>query len=219
MMRFLSFERQVVIVMRFRYRADAFDDSLPVLAPILAVKNIAVRRAGENSITTVPHIHRHAFDIGTYVFGQATGQDFPGFAAVPAARDAGIGGVKLSPRAGSGFGARDEQQIRIARMNEERVHVADPEIARRHALPGCAAIAADTKAGGGFRPTVRRWRGAVNLAGVIGWNQHPVRVGIDVVDGRPGLATIRAAQESADFHRYMNDVWIGRMKRDALRMR
>ena len=108
-MRFLSFERQVVIVMRFRYRADAFDDSLPVLAPILAVKNIAVRRSGENSITTVPHIHRHTFDVGTYVFGQATGQDFPGFAAVAAARDARIGGVQIAPCAGSGLGAGDKK--------------------------------------------------------------------------------------------------------------
>src|SRR5690242_11868405 len=104
-MRFLSFERQVVIVMRFRYRADAFDDSLPVLAPILAVKNVAVRGPGEKSVAAVPHIHRHTFDIGTDVFGQPTGQDFPGFAAVAAACDAGIGGVKLSPRSGPGFGA------------------------------------------------------------------------------------------------------------------
>ena len=106
---FLPFERQVVVVVRLRNRTDAFDNGLPVLAPILAVKNIAVRRSGENSITTVPHIHRHTFDVGTYVIGQSTGQDLPGFTTVPAARDSGIGGVKLSPRAGSGFGARDKQ--------------------------------------------------------------------------------------------------------------
>src|ERR1051325_3534658 len=102
-------------------------------------------------------------------------------------------------------------------MNEERVHVADAEIARRHTLPGCAAITADTKTRGGFRPAIRRWRGTVNLSGIIGWNQYPVRVGIDVVDRRPGLATVRAAQEPADFHCYMNDVRIGRMERDAFR--
>ena len=104
-------------------------------------------------------------------------------------------------------------------MDKERIDVADPEIARRHALPGCAAVAADTKARRRLRAAVRRRRGAVNLAGIIGWNQHAVRVGIDVVDRRPGLPAIRAAQKPADFHRHMNDVWIGRMKRDALRMR
>jgi len=107
--RFLSFEREIVIVVRFRYRTDAFDNRFPMLALVLAVKNIAVRRSGEKSITTVPHVHRHTFDIGTYVFGQPAGQDFPGFAAVAAARDARIGGVQIAPCAGSGLGAGDKK--------------------------------------------------------------------------------------------------------------
>jgi hypothetical protein len=191
--RLLRFERQVVVVVRLRNGANTFDDRLPMIASILAVKNIAIGGAGENRIAAVPDVHRHAFDIGADVLGQPAGQHFPSFAAVPAARDAGIGGVKIPPRAGSGFGTRNKQNIRILRVNEERVHVADAEIPRRHALPGCTAIAADTKACGGFRTTVRRRRGAVNLAGIIAWNQHPVRVGIYIVDRRPGLPTIRAA--------------------------
>ena len=67
--RLLPFERKVVVVVRFRNGANTFDNRLPVIASILAVKNIAVRGAGEKGITTVPDVHRHAFDIGADVFG------------------------------------------------------------------------------------------------------------------------------------------------------
>ena len=59
--------------MRLRDGADAFGDRLPVLAFIIAVENISVRRAGENRVAAVPRIHGHALDIGADVIGQTTG--------------------------------------------------------------------------------------------------------------------------------------------------
>src|SRR5438093_4209339 len=46
-----------------------------------------------------------------------------------------------------------------------------------------------------------------------------MRVGVYVVDGCPGLAAIRALEKAADFHRDVNDIWIFRVKGDALRVR
>ena len=46
-----------------------------------------------------------------------------------------------------------------------------------------------------------------------------MRIGIDVVDGRPSFAAIRASEKTADFDRDVNDVRIFRMKGNALRMR
>src|SRR5262247_2809658 len=104
-------------------------------------------------------------------------------------------------------------------MNEERIDVADSEIARRHALPARATVAADAEPGDRLRAAICRRRGAVKLAWVVGGNQYPVRVGIDVVQRRPGLAAVRAAQEAADFHGDMNDVGIFGMESDAFCMR
>src|SRR6185503_2488963 len=103
-------------------------------------------------------------------------------------------------------------------MNKEWIDVADAKIPGRHALPACPAVAADAKTRGGFRSAVGCRRGAVKFARIVGWNQHAVRVGVDVVHRRPGFTAVRAAQESADFHRDVNDVGILRMEGDALRM-
>ena len=92
-MRRLLVERQVDVVVRFGNRADALDDRLPVIAFVLAVKNIAVGGAGEDRIAAVPYVHRHALDVGADVIGQAAGQHLPTPAAVAAARDARVGGV------------------------------------------------------------------------------------------------------------------------------
>src|SRR5512145_2525507 len=104
-------------------------------------------------------------------------------------------------------------------MDKERIDVADSKIARRHARPARAAIAADTKSGRRFRPAIGRRGGAINLARIVGRNQHAMRIGIDVVDGRPSLAAIGTAQKPADFHSDMNDVRIFGMKRDAFDVR
>ena len=109
MMRFLSLQRQILIVMRLGHRSDAFDDRLPVLAFVLAVKHIAVSGAGENSVPTVPDIHRHTFNVSADVIGQAAAEKVPSFAAVTAARDSRIGGVELSPGPGTGLRSRDEK--------------------------------------------------------------------------------------------------------------
>jgi hypothetical protein len=45
-----------------------------------------------------------------------------------------------------------------------------------------------------------------------------VRIGIDVIERRPGLAAVGATQETTDFHRDVNDVGIARMKCDAFSM-
>src|SRR5262245_30957944 len=68
---FLSFERQVVIMMRLGHRADALDDRLPVIAFVVAVENIAVRGAGENCVAAVPRVHRHAFNVGANMLRQS----------------------------------------------------------------------------------------------------------------------------------------------------
>ncbi len=71
--RFLLLQSQVVIMVRFRHRSDAFDDRLPVISLIVAVEDIAIGGAGEDRVATVPGVHRHTFDIGADVIGQATG--------------------------------------------------------------------------------------------------------------------------------------------------
>src|ERR671924_2045262 len=104
-------------------------------------------------------------------------------------------------------------------MNEERIDIADPEISRRHALPTRAAVTANAKTGRCFRAAIGRRRGAVEFIRIVGWNEHAMRVGIDIVVRRPRLATVRALEKAADFHGDMNDVGIFRMKGNALRMR
>lgn len=217
-MRGLFVQRQIDVMVRFGNRTDAFDDRLPVLALVFAVEDVSIRRAGEDRIAAVPRVHRHAFDVGADVLGQSAGEYVPRFATVTAARDTRVGGMQFSPGTRTGLGAGDEQQIRIPGMNEKRIDVADSEISRRHALPGRAAVAADTKSCGSFRPAIGRRRGAVKFARIVGRNQHTVRVGIDAVDGRPGLAAVGAAQKAADFHRDVDDIWILRMKGDAFRV-
>src|SRR4029434_7530424 len=104
-------------------------------------------------------------------------------------------------------------------MNEERIDVADSKIPRRHALPACAAVGAHAESGGGFRAAVGGRRRAVKLAGIIRRNQHPVRIGVYAVDGRPSFAPIRAPEKTTDFDRDVNDVRIIRVKGNALGVR
>ena len=47
MMRGLFVQRQIDVMVRFGNRADAANDCLPMLAFVIAVKNIAVGRAGK----------------------------------------------------------------------------------------------------------------------------------------------------------------------------
>ena len=154
--------------MRLGNRADAFDDRLPVISLIITIENIAVGGAGEDGVTTVPHIHRHCFDVGSDMVGQATVQDVPILAAIAAARDACIGGVKFPPGAWPGLGAGDKQKIRILGMDEEWIDVADAEISWRHAFPARAAVAANTEACDRVGTAVGRRRGAVYLARIVG---------------------------------------------------
>ena len=181
-MRGLFLQRQIDVMVRLGDRTDAFDDRLPVLAFVLAVKDIAVGGAGEDRVAAVPDVHRHAFDVGADVFRQSAAEHIPGLAAVAAARDARIGRVELAPSARAGLRAGDEKQIWIAGMDEERVDVTDAEIARRHALPARAAVAANAKTRRRFRTAIGRRRRAVELARIVGRNEHAMRVGIDIVD-------------------------------------
>ena len=96
-------------MMRLGNRADAFDDRLPVLALVVTVKNIAVGGAGEDRVTAVPRVHRHAFDVGANMLGQAARENIPALAAVAAARDTRVCGVEFSPRAWPCLRAGDEQ--------------------------------------------------------------------------------------------------------------
>src|SRR5258705_13841912 len=107
-MRGLFVQREIAVMMRLRNRADTFDDRLPVLALIVAIENISIRSAGKDRVAAVPHVHRHALDIGADMVGQAARENIPALAAVAAARDTRVGGVKFSPRARSGLGAGDE---------------------------------------------------------------------------------------------------------------
>src|SRR5262245_35608115 len=104
-------------------------------------------------------------------------------------------------------------------MDEERIDVADSKIPRRHAFPRCPAVRAHAKPGRGFGSTIGGRRRAVKFAGIIRRNQHPMRVRIYAVDRRPSFAAIRASEKTADFDGDVNDVWITRVKGDALGVR
>src|SRR5262249_18909030 len=104
-------------------------------------------------------------------------------------------------------------------MDKERVDVADSKIPRRHALPGRPAVRAHAKPGRGFGSAIGRRRRTVKFAGIIRRNQHPMRVRIYAVDRRPSLAAIRASEKTAHFDSDVNDVWIIRVKGDALGVR
>ena len=193
MMRFLLFERQVVVVVRFGNRPDSTNNGPPVSALVIAVENVAIRRAGEERITPIPNIHRHAFDVAPDVLGQSVAQDVPALATVATARDPCIRGMQFSPSAWTRLRSCDEQQIGVARVNKKRIHVADPKIARRHALPASATVRAYAKTSGNFRPTVRGWRCAINFAGIGFGNQNSMRVRVYVVDRCPRLAAVAAS--------------------------
>src|SRR6266850_995428 len=104
-------------------------------------------------------------------------------------------------------------------MDKEWIDVADSKIPRRHALPTHATVRAHAKTCRNFRTAIGGWRRAVKFPRITGRNQHPVRVGVYAVDGRPSFAAIRAPQKTTDFDRDVNDVRIIRVKGNALRMR
>src|SRR4029434_10364502 len=104
-------------------------------------------------------------------------------------------------------------------MNEERIDITDPKIPRRHALPACAAVRAHAASGGDFWATISCRRRAVKLAGIIGRNQHPVRIGVYAVDGRPSFAAVCASEKTAYFDGDVNDVRVLTVKGYALGVR
>src|SRR5215813_2767446 len=104
-------------------------------------------------------------------------------------------------------------------MDKERVDVADSKIPRRHAFPGCPAVCAHAKPGRGFRAAIGGRCRAVKFARIIRRNQHPMCVRIYAVDRRPSIAAIHASKKTADFYGDVNDVWITRVKGDALGVR
>src|SRR5262245_53042423 len=104
-------------------------------------------------------------------------------------------------------------------MDKERVDVADSKISRCHALPGCPAVRAHAKPGRGLGSAIRGRRRTVEFAGIIRRNQHPMRVRIYTVDRRPSFAAIRGSEKTAHFDGYVSDVWIIRVKSDALGVR
>src|SRR5262249_61866435 len=104
-------------------------------------------------------------------------------------------------------------------MDKERVDVADSKIPRRHALPGCPAVRAHAKPGRGFGSAIGSRRRTVKFAGIIRRNQHPMRIRIYAVDRRPSFAAIRASEKTADFDGDVGDVWITRVKSNALGVR
>src|SRR5207244_12885275 len=80
----LLFYRLVMVVVRLGDRSNASNYGLPMISLIVAVENIAIRGAGEESAAAVPNIHCHTFDIGTNVLRQTLAQDVPSPAAVSA---------------------------------------------------------------------------------------------------------------------------------------
>src|SRR5215510_6797082 len=104
-------------------------------------------------------------------------------------------------------------------MNEERVDVANSKIPWRHAFPGRPAVRAYAKPGRGFGSAISGRRRTVKFAGIIRRNQHPMRVRIYAINRRPGFTAIRASEKTADFDGDVNDVWITRVKGDALGVR
>src|SRR5215475_7977210 len=104
-------------------------------------------------------------------------------------------------------------------MNEERIDIADSEIPRRHAFPGCPAVRAHAKPSRGLGSAIGRRCRAVKFARIIRRNQHPMRVRIYAVDRRPSFAAIGASEKTAHFDGDVNDVWIIRVKGDALGVR
>src|SRR5215471_20701214 len=87
------------------------------------------------------------------------------------------------------------------------------------ALPGCPAVRAHAKPGRGFGSAIGGRRRAVKFAGIIRRNQHPMRVRIYAVNRRPSFAAIGASEKTADLDGDVNDVWIIRVKGDALGVR
>ena len=108
MMRSLFVQRQIDVMVRLGDRPDSFDNRLPVLSLVIAVKDISIGGPGEDSVAAVPSIHRHAFDVGPDMIGQTAGQHVPSLTAVAAAGDARVRRVQVPPGAGSGLGSGDK---------------------------------------------------------------------------------------------------------------
>src|SRR2546427_9975053 len=88
-----------MVVVRLGDRSNAWIYGCPMISLIVAVENIAIRGAGEESVAAVPNIHCHTFDIGTNVLRQTLAQDVPSPAAVSAAGDARVCRMQRSPGA------------------------------------------------------------------------------------------------------------------------
>src|SRR5436190_12192332 len=114
-----------MVVVRLGDRSNASNYGLPMISLIVAVENIAIRGAGEESVAAVPNIHCHTFDIGTNVLRQTLAQDVPSPAAVSAAGDARVCRMQRSPGARARFGAAAEQWFGFFWLNEKRINVTD----------------------------------------------------------------------------------------------
>src|SRR5439155_6618712 len=79
-----------MVVVRLGDRSNASNYGLPMISLIVAVENIAISGAGEESAAAVPNIHCDTFDIGTNVLRQTLAQDVPSPAAFSAVGDARV---------------------------------------------------------------------------------------------------------------------------------
>src|SRR5262245_13949194 len=104
-------------------------------------------------------------------------------------------------------------------MDKERIDVANSKIPRRHALPGRPTVRAHAKTSRSLGAAIGGRRRAVKFARIIRRNQHPMRIRIYAVDRRPSFAAIHASEKTADLDGDVNDVWITRVKGDALGVR
>ena len=151
-------------MVRLRDGTDSLDDPLPTITLIGAIKDIPVRRPTEKRIAGIPDVHRRRFEVCANVLGQLIGQNIPALAVVLAAGNARVGGVQFSPGARAGLRASDEHQVPIARMNEQRVDVSDPEISWGQACPALAAVLANADSGDIRWPTVSGRRDQINFS-------------------------------------------------------
>src|SRR6185503_5184209 len=125
-----------------RHGPDLPRDRLPALAFVVADEDVAVGGAGEDRRAARPHVQHEAFDVAVDVRGQATFEVLPVLAAVPAARDARVGGLRVAPVARTTERAGHEHGVRIARIHDDLVGVADARRAIGELLPRLAGVVA-----------------------------------------------------------------------------
>src|SRR2546426_2807694 len=207
------------MMVRLRDRTDSLDDPLPTIPLIGAIEDISVRGPTEKRIAGIPGVHRRRFEVCANVLGQPLGQNIPALAAVPAAGNARVGGVQFSPSARAGLRAGNKHQLPIARMNEQRVDISDPEIPRRQTRPTLAAVLANADASDIRRPTVSGGHDEINFSRIRSGNQYPVRVRVQPRNRLPAFPSVFAFEEAAYFDRRIKGVGAARVKGETLDVR